>query len=67
MNTEHATAGSQVGVGVMQIQLMLSIYRYVQRSKQYEYDLRVDAFLWDRETVTISSMHVQLYTTHMDR
>ena len=66
MNTEHATAGSQLRSGG-DANKTHAIYRYVQRSKQYEYDLKVDAFLWDRETVTISSMHVQLYTTHMDR
>ena len=44
MNTEHATAGSQLRSGG-DANKMLSIYRYVQRSKQYEYDLRVDAFL----------------------
>ena len=43
MNIEHATAGSQVGSGVDANKT--PIYRYVQRSKQYEYDLGVDAFL----------------------
>ena len=44
MNIEHATAGSQVGSGV-DANKTPRIYRYVQRSKQYEYDLGVDAFL----------------------
>ena len=65
MNIEHATAGCKVGSGVDENKT--PTYRYVHRSKQYEYDLRVDAFLWDRETVRIGSMYVQLCTTHMDR